>query len=192
MIAVTTPQEIQAEIDRTRASLSEDVDRLTDKVSPSKVVGRRVDSIKDTASSVRERVMGSASSAGDSVSSAGGSIGSAASSVGDAASNAPQIARQRTQGNPFAAGIVAFGVGMLVSSLLPASEKEQQLASAAQDKATELSGPLQDKAKEIAGNLQQPAQEAAEAVKAKATDAASSTVDEAKSAAQDVKEPMQQ
>src|SRR5437899_2903318 len=135
---MSTPQEIQAEIDRTRASLSQDVDRLTDKVSPSKVVGRRVDSIKGTATSVRDRVMGTASSAGDSVSSAGGSISSAASSVGDVASSAPQMARHRAQGNPFAAGIVAFGVGMLVSSLLPASQKEQELASAAQDKATEL------------------------------------------------------
>lgn len=192
MSEVTTPQEIQREIDRTRESLSQDVDRLSDKVSPSKVVGRRVDSIKGTAGSVRDRVMGSASSAGDSVSNAGGSISSAASSVGDAASNAPQAARRQAQGNPFAAGIVAFGVGMLVASLLPASQQEQELASAAQDKATELSGPLQDKAKEIAGNLQEPAQQAAESIKAKATDAASTTVDQAKSSAQDVKEPMQQ
>jgi len=198
---MSTPEEIQRDIERTRQNLSADVDRLSDKVSPSKVVGRRVDSVKGAATSVKERIMGSddnsglrgaGSSMGSAASGVGDSLSSAASSVGDTVSNAPQQVRRQAQGNPLAAGLVAFGVGVLVSSLLPASQQEQKLAMAAQDKATELADPLKEKAKEVAGNLQEPAQQAAEQIKATASDAVTETTDQAKSSVADVKEPMQQ
>ena len=56
---MSSPEQIQAEIEQTRSSLSENVDRLGDKVSPSKVVGRRVDRVKESVGGVREKVMGS-------------------------------------------------------------------------------------------------------------------------------------
>ncbi|PZS35377.1 MAG: DUF3618 domain-containing protein [Pseudonocardiales bacterium] len=198
---MSSPEQIQREIERTRATLSADVDRLNDKVSPARVLGRRVDRIKGTATSVKERVMGSADDgnglrgAGDSVSSGASSakdaVSSAASTVTDAASAAPQTVRRQTQGNPMAAGVIAFGVGWLLSSLPPATEREQQVAKLAEDKAGELSEPLKEKAQEVADNLQQPLQQSVEQVKAVATDAAAQTVDEAKSAAADIKEPLQ-
>jgi len=186
---MSTPQEIQNDIERTRQSLSSDVERLTDKVSPSRVVGRRVESVKGTATSVKERIMGSSAGAARGT---GEAFGSAASSLGDAASGAPQAVRTQTQGNPLAAGLIAFGAGWLASSLVPASQKEQELAAAAQDKAGQLAEPLKQKAQEVAGNMQQPLQHAAEEIKSTATDAASETVDHAKSAASDVREPLQQ
>ena len=67
---MSSPEEIQEQIERTRAGLSADVDRLTEKVSPPRIVGRRVDSARSGISSLRERVMGSASTAKDSVGSA--------------------------------------------------------------------------------------------------------------------------
>lgn len=185
---MSSPEEIQREIEHTRRSLSSDVDRLSDKVSPSKVVGRRVDSIKGTAASVKDRVMGSTEGAR----SAGGSVTSAASNMTDAVGGAPQAARRQAAGNPFAAGLIAFGVGMLVSSLLPATQQEQDLAAAAQDKATELAGPLKEKAQEVASNLQGPLQDSAEQIKSTVTDAATQTAEHAKSAAQDVRAPLQQ
>jgi hypothetical protein len=76
------------------------------------------------------------------------------------------VARRQAQGNPLAAGLIAFGAGWLVSSLLPASRREQQLAEQARDKATELGQPLAEAAKqaatEVKNNLQEPARQAVE------------------------------
>ena len=85
------------------------------------------------------------------------------------------IVRQ-TQGNPLAAGLIAFGVGWLVSSLLPASEKEKQLAQQAETAVREhkdtLLEPAKQAAQEIGEQLKPAAQEAVESVKATAQDAA--------------------
>lgn len=202
---MSTPQQIQQEIDRTRATLSSDVDRLSDKVSPKRVVERRVDGIKGSARSVKEKVMGVSDSAAQNMSESAhsltGSASSAASSVGDTVSDvasnvaqtaqqAPQQLRQQAQGNPLAAGLIAFGVGWLVSSMLPASPVERELASAAQAKASDLVEPAKQAAQEVASNLQEPAQHAVEEVRSTATEAASQTAEQAKSAADEVKAPL--
>ena len=202
----TTPEQIQQDIEGTRRALSQDVDRLSEKVSPGRVVSRRVDRLKSGASSMREKVMGSVpdpkkvtaatsdaagsglASAKDTVGSAASTVGDAASTVGDAVTGAPQAVKQQTQGNPLGAGLVAFGIGLVLSSMVPASAREKNLASEAQDKAM---GPLQDKAKEMASELQGSVQESAEQVKQVATNAASDTADQARSAVDDVKEPLQ-
>ena len=74
-----------------------------------------------------------------------------------------------------AAGLIAFGVGALVGSLLPASGAEQQAATKVKDAATPV---LSDAAKQVSGNLKEPAQQAVEAVKGTATDAAATVKDE--------------
>ena len=106
------------------------------------------------------------------------------------ATSAPTAARQKTQGNPLAAGLIAFGTGWLISSLLPASEKEKQAASTVKDKASEHSDTLTAPLKEAAGNakenLQGPAQDAVASVKGTAADAASTVKDEAAHAKDDV------
>lgn len=188
---MSSPEEIQADIERTRANLSTDVDRLSEKVAPGKVLGRRVENVKSSVSSVRDRVMGSADD-GSGLRGAGDSLSSKALDLTSAASSAPQAVRQRTQGNPLAAGIIAFGVGMLISSLAPASQAEQQLAQNAEEKAKELAEPLKQTGQEMAENLKAPVQESVQQVKDSATQAAQDTADHAKSAAQDVKAPMQQ
>lgn len=181
---MSSPEEIQREIEQTRTALSGDVDRLTEKVSPGRVVSRRVDKVKDGVASVRERVMGSADN-GSGVHRAGGSLSSAADSAKETIGSAPQTVRRQTQGNPLAAGLIAFGVGMLVSSLAPASDAEQQLASSAESKAKDLAEPLKQAGQQLAQDLKEPMQDAVEQVKSTASDAASDTTDQAKSAARD-------
>jgi hypothetical protein len=191
---MTSPEQIQARIDATRESLSTDVDRLTEKVSPAAVVGRRVDRIKGSASSLREKVMGAMPDTGQLASPASG-VQSAAGSAADAVSAAPSAVRQQAQGSPLAAGLIAFGAGMLVSALIPPSRREQDLASraeeAAKQKAQELRGPVQEKAQQVAADLKDSAQHSAEQVKQIATDAAQATTQQAQSHAQDVKQTMQ-
>ena len=128
--------------------------------------------------------MGSASDAADT----GQQV---ATTMGDAVTNAPNAVARKAQGSPIAAGLIAFGAGLLVSSLLPASRVEQQAAEKVKDTAQPMVDDLTDTAKEVAGNLKEPAQQALEEVKSTATDAAATVKDEAASAADDVKSQAQ-
>jgi gas vesicle protein len=121
-----------------------------------------------------------------------GGVQNAASTVGDTASTAAVKTKRAAQGNPLAAGVVAFGLGWLVSSLLPASQKERELAHTVKDQAqpaVQAAGQQAGQAlSEIKDNLQEPAQQAAQSVKDTATDAAGTVKGEARSAAADVKD----
>ena len=218
MTTASDPEQIRREIERTQAALSQDVDALTDKVTPGKIVERRVDRARDAATKLKEKVMGSdphgsggyggggvrsaasqtadrvsgtassaASSVQDAAASAAGTVQDAASTAADAVQQAPQAIRRQTRGNPLAAGLIAFGAGWLVSSLLPASRREQELGDQAKQVAQEKVQPvLQQVAGEVGDNLREPVQQAAESVKATAQDAKETVADEGRSAAQDV------
>lgn len=172
-----SPEEIRAEIDRTRAELGSDVDALAEKVTPSKIVGRQADKVRGALGSVKDRVIGAADSAQGS-----------ASSTGDTLSDASHQAVDKAKGNPLAVGLIAFGVGWLAASLVPASTKEKELASQVKDAAQPLVHKATDAAKGVAENLREPAQDAVAAVKETATDAAQNVKSDAASAAADVKD----
>lgn len=202
MSTSTDPDEIRADIERTRAELSADVDALEDKVSPSAVLHRRTDRLRSSVQSVRERVMGTAHDAGHHTASgahhAGSSVRSAASgavgtvgekvgAVGEKMGEAPTAIRRQTEGNPLAAGVIAFGVGWLAGSLIPASQTEQRAAAAVKEKAKPLVDEAKDVASQVAGELKPAAQEAMQTVKDRATDAAASLKDEGRSEVEGLK-----
>jgi Protein of unknown function (DUF3618) len=205
------PEVIRQQIEDTRRELSYDVDALNEKVNPARVVDRRMTAAKGRMSSVKEKVMGSAQhtsaqtqgrasnlagSVQGTASDVAGSVQGAASTAAGAVQQAPDAIVRQTQGNPLAAGLIAFGVGWLVSSLLPATQKEQQLAQQAETALKEnkdaLLAPAKQAAQEIGDELRPAAQQAAEEVKATAQDAAQTVKDEGQSAAQDVKGQAQQ
>lgn len=179
------PDQIRAEIEATRGDLSSNVNALADSVNPGSVARRQVDKMGDRLSFVKEQVMGSGDSSGD-------AAAGAKDSMREAASSPTSAAAQRTRGNPLAAGLIAFGTGVLLGSLLPSSKAEQQAATVVKDKAQPLTENLTDAAKGVATDLKEPAAEAAESVKAKATGAAGTVKDEAQSTAGDVKSSSQQ
>jgi uncharacterized protein YukE len=200
------PEVIRRQIEDTRRELSYDVDALNEKVNPARVVDRRMTAAKGRVSRVKERVMGSAhdtsartqgvaSNAAGSVqgaaSSAADSVQSAASSAAETVQQTPDMIVRQTQGNPLAAGLIAFGVGWLVSSLLPATDKERQLAqqaeTAVKDNKDALLAPAKQVAQEIGEELKPAAQQAVEEVRSTTQDAAQTVKDEGQSAAQDVK-----
>lgn len=185
------PDAIRADIEQTRANLSRDVNALGEAVAPSTMARRQVDKVKDKAVGVKDRVMGSASDAGDSASHLAHGVGDSASgmvhAVGDKAGDAKVAARRKTQGNPMAAGLVALGAGWLLGSLMPATQKEKELAQTAKDKAEPALQEAQAVAKETADHLKEPAQRAATSVKETAQDAVSHVKSEAQVAAQDVR-----
>jgi gas vesicle protein len=175
------PDQIRDEIERTRADLSQNVNTLADTANPAHAAKRQADKVKGAVFGAKDRVMGS-------VGDAGSGIGSAQSTVSDAVTDAPRQLRTRTAGNPLAAGLIAFGVGWLAASLLPASQAEQQAATKVKDAAAPM---VTDAAKQVADHLKEPAQQAVESVKDTATDAATTVKDEGSSAAGDVKNQVQ-
>jgi hypothetical protein len=209
------PDEIRADIERTRAELSDDVDALADTANPKNIAKRQASRVKQAAVGVKEHIMGSSDDDTDS-----GRVGDAkyavqdkasdakyavqekaadakyalqdkASSVGDAVSNAPAQIKQRARGNPLAAGLIAFGAGLLVSSLIPSSQREQEAVSTLQEKAEPLKEKATEAAKEVASNLQEPAQQAAQSVKETAAEGVQTVKDEGASAKQDVQGQVQ-
>ncbi|WP_243704858.1 hypothetical protein [Micromonospora sp. KC723] len=107
-----------------------------------------------------------------------------------------QVIRRRSEGSPLAAGVIAFGVGMLVSSLVPASRREQELATQVREKADEHGGVVKEKlgevATELGDELRGPARQATEAVRDTAQDAVRTVRDDTRSAAHDVKDQARQ
>jgi gas vesicle protein len=181
------PEAIRQEIEETRSNLSSDVDALADKVSPSSIVQRRTERVKGMARKVKDSVMGAAEDARshvtDAASNVGDKVGGKASQFGDA----PHKAVDKAKGNPMAVGVIAFGLGLLAASLIPASEKEKELAQTAKDKAAPLVDDLKETAKGVAQDLKEPAKQAADSVKGTAADAVSNVKDDATSQAKDVK-----
>jgi hypothetical protein len=185
------PDAIRADIEATRARLGTNVDAVADKVTPSNIVHRQTDKVKDAVFGVKDRVMGAADTATSNVHSvagnAGQGIGSTIGDAGSAIADAPHQAAVKTQGNPFAAGLIAFGAGLLVSSLIPPSQKEREAAEALKQAAEPVTTQLTEAAKDMAEGLREPAQEAVENVKATATDAVQTVKDEGQGSVEDVK-----
>ncbi|MCC3280058.1 DUF3618 domain-containing protein [Arthrobacter sp. zg-Y40] len=182
------PDEIRADIEATRRRLGTNVDAVADKVTPSHIVQRQTDKVKDKVFGVKDKVMGVADSMGNSASNAGGSVSDGMSAAGSAVSDAPGRVVNKAQGNPMAAGLIAFGAGLLAASLIPASEKERVAADNIKTAAQPMTDELAGAAKEMAEGLKEPAQEAMDNIKSTATDAAQNVKSEGQAAAADVKD----
>ena len=182
------PDAIRADIEATRARLGTSVDAVADKVTPSNIVHRQTDKAKEAVIGVKDKIMGTAGNATSHLHSAAGSTGSAVGDAGSAITDAPHRAAVKTQGNPLAAGLIAFGAGLLVSSLIPPSQKEREAAEALKNAAEPVTSQLTDAAKEMVQGLQEPARDAMENVKETATDAVQTVKDEGQNAVSDVKD----
>ena len=196
------PDAIRADIEATRARLGTNVDAVADKVTPSNIVHRQTGKVRDAVFGVKEKVMGTADHTTHSatgslhhaahtttsgVHQATDAAGNALHDAGEKIADAPHQVAAKTQGNPLAAGLIAFGAGLLVSSLIPPSEKEREAADALKTAAEPVTTQLTEAAKDMAQGWKEPAQEAMENVKTTATDAAQHVKDESQTAAHDVK-----
>lgn len=178
-----TPEEIRARIDRSRNEVSGDVDALAEKVSPSSMVDRQTTRAKAAIDDVKERLFGSEASSADS-----GAVGRAGEGAHDAAESIARTAK----GNPLAIGLIAFGVGALIASLIPASAPEKQAAAKVKEAAEPLMDEAKEAVKEAGERLKEPAAEAVQSVRETATDAGTRVSDEAQAAAGQVAGDAQQ
>lgn len=163
----SNPEQLRADIEDTRRELGGDVDALADKVRPSSIVDRQKAKVKGAVGRARDAVMGTASDA--------------ASTVGETVGELPQKAAQTTRGNPIAVGLIAFGVGLLAASMLPATSKERELAESAKGIAEPAVDQLKQSAQTVADDMKEPAKRAAESVKDAAQGAAHNVKDAASS-----------
>lgn len=179
-MTMSEPDRIREEIEANRAELGVDVDALTDKVSPSKIAQRQGDRARGAMNRVRERVMGAAPSTDD--------VKGKTAELGEEAKQKGRAVVDKAEGNPLAVGLIAFGVGLLAASLIPASDAERRAAAKAKDAAAPVIDEMKDAAKETADNLKEPARDPVETVKDAAAQAGSEVKDEAQGAASDVRD----
>lgn len=167
----TRSDELTREIDATRGRMDHTLDDIGDRAGPGRLKQRMRGAVENT----RDTIMGTAGDARD-------SVGSTAGDTADAI-------RDRSQGNPLAAGLVAFGAGLLAGSVLPESRTKNRLAHEVQSKAQ---GPvrehLQHSAEEVSDRVGERAGEAKDRVVGEGRDAKDEVVGDAQQRAGDVKE----
>jgi len=172
----TSTEELSSDIAETRRELAQDVDALQDRVSPSAIIERRKSAVRGRLASAKDRIMGT----GQSVMGTGqGSL----QGVTSATSSAGSAIEERVEGSPLAAGLIAFGAGLVIAGLIPASKVEAQGAQRLKEAAQEHGEPLIDQAKstaqEVGEQLKEKASEAAEEVKSSAQESAERVKEEA-------------
>jgi hypothetical protein len=190
------PDEIRADIEATRRGMDRTLDEIEDRVSPRRIAERRTERVRSGWARVRESVMGSpdpygpdgwADRARGAAEGASERVRSSADSAMDTVREAPQAARRQAEGNPLAAGLIAFGAGLLAASVLPRTEAEGRAA----DELSERIEPLREQAatvgRELAEQAKGRAQEAVEATKETAAEAAEAVKEEAQGSAQAVR-----
>jgi hypothetical protein len=106
-------------------------------------------------------------------------------------SSPSEMVAERVEGSPLVAGMVAFGLGFIAGSILPATGRERDLARSVEPQVERLAQGVADTARSAGEHLAPVVQEEATAVKDDATRGASAVADSAKqeaaAARQDVK-----
>jgi len=176
-----SPEELRRDIEETRAELGGTLDAIGDRVSPGRIIERRTNRARQGVQRVRERVMGAAHDAG-------ATSKEQLSATVDTVREAPQAAREGTQGSPLVAGGLAFGIGFLIASIAPRTRTESQAVSAIGDHIQPLKEELAGAGQHVVENLKEPTREAASNVKEAAAAGGREVADQARSGVQDTAE----
>jgi gas vesicle protein len=191
-----TTGELRRDLDDQRDEIARTVDEIQNRVSPGRVWARGSFRMRHRVTDWKDQIMGNDQPYYSSGYRSGSSYGSEAggSTVGDrfadakeSVAGAPEALRRQTQGNPLAAGLIAFGAGLLVSSLIPETEQEQKLAEGVQPFVSDVVGEARQAAQSVAQELKEPAEQAMQQVKDVAQQAASDVRDTAQSGVEEVR-----
>ncbi|WP_018500590.1 DUF3618 domain-containing protein [Parafrankia discariae] len=134
----TTPDEIRADIEATRAQLGHDLDELSDRISPHKVAGR-------TAAGVKDKVAGAGSALKPKLDEA---TVRARGTAGHAATAAQQTAHRQLDAHPQVADVLHRTTATAGSAMTVGREKAAQTAAAGRAKAGPLITAGRDRARE--------------------------------------------
>ena len=160
-----TTEGLKRDIETNRAAMSETLEAIGDRVSPGRVIERRRNRMVLWVQGAKDKVMGTAEDLT-------GRVSDTAHQLGDAPHAATDTVRSGVRGTPLVAGGIAFGIGVLLGSVLPASGTERRLGQQARQAIEPVEGELRDMGREIADHLREPVQDAVETVKESAQEKA--------------------
>ena len=179
-----TAEDLRQDLEHQRESVGRDLEAIGDRVSPGRMVERRRMAVRQSFGRARDAVMGARDTAA-------GRTQHAASTVGDVVTSTPQAIQSQTQGNPMAAGLVAFGLGALAGSILPTTRREEQAVAQVQPALESAAGELADGAQSLVSSAKEHAAEGAEHLKETVRGAAESVKADAQGSTQSTATPAQ-
>lgn len=204
----TTEDELRREAAMERDRMGDTLEAIGDRLSPERMVERRRAAVGRTWYRVRTSVMGSpdyeepatarmreqargtAQSAMDTAKegaqTAADTAKQAAQGVQRGIQQTPETIKEQAAGNPIAAGLVAFGTGMLLASLLPKSQTEERVAQQARPELEGAMEQLKSAGQDVAGQAKEHAQDAAEELRSHGTDAASNVAEQTRDSSREV------
>jgi len=191
----TTELELRRAAEEDRMRMAGTLEAIGDRLSPERVVERRKAAVGMRLRRVRVAIMGSpdyveptTQASRDKASDVASSAAGTARAVADKVQHAPEAVAETTAGNPLAAGLIAFGAGLLLATAFPTTETEQHLIQEAQPQIERAKEELRDAGQQLSGDVRDEAKRAVDETKSTGKEAMSNVVDEAKSSAQTVKE----
>jgi len=180
-----TPEELRGQLASKRDDLTRDLEAIGDRVSPGRVIERRQASVRMRVTDMTDRVMGVKDAASDHLHQGATTT---ADTMTDAVHRVGDTTRGRTEGNPLAAGMVAFGLGIVAASVFPATRREKQMAAQAQPALESAVAEIAPAAQQIVDEVRPVAENAMADVRDDAKEASAHVKDEASDAAAEVKE----
>jgi hypothetical protein len=190
--------ELREDIEQKRHDIGYTVDQIQNRVSPGRVTARGRYRARRWFIDTKDRLMGndqpsySWESPSQGLAQRAEAMTDRASEIVSEAketiSQAPGMMRQQTRGNPLAAGLVAFGGGMLVGTLLPETNVEARAARRLEPAVSSVASEAGEIGREITEDVKASAGEAMEEVKDTAVTAAEGVKEEARQAADRAKE----
>lgn len=207
---------LRERIEERRSDITETVEQIENRIMPGRIVARRSNRVRRTMSGWKDAVLGSdddpshrrdpwdAYRSGPAVGAhvehgehggpagrAGTAVATAHSTLGDTVHDAPEAVRQRTTGNPLTAGAVALGIGWIVGSALPKTQREQALAHRVEPVLGEAAHGVVEQGKALAEELREPAHDAIDHVQRTGAGAAGELSEEATGAVRSVRHDAQ-
>lgn len=169
--------ELRRDIDHRRDRISDTVDQIENRVSPSHVAARQKYRVTSRLSRWKDNIMGT----GDDMSDRAGEV---AGDMADTVRQAPQAIERQTRGNPLAVGLIAVGAGALAATLIPESRQERKLARQMEPQIQGAVSQAKEMGRDIVEDVKDSASEGMDRVKAEAKNAG----EDLKSEAQDARE----
>ena len=183
----TSEVELRHEADAQRARMSDTLEAIGDRVSPERMVERRKAAIGNGVKNARNAIMGSRDYEEPRIAQARDKAGDAMRTATDRVQHAPEMVAEQARGNPLAAGLVVFGAGLLIATMFPETDTEQNVVAAAQPQIQHATEQLREAGTEVAHDAQQHGQDAAAELRAVGTDAVAAVKEQAQTSAAQVK-----
>jgi len=160
--------------------MGDTLEAIGDRLSPDRIIERRKAAVGQGFRRVKDTVMGSPDYQEP-------MPRRVMHSASDAVRSGPSMLADQARGNPIAVGVVAFGAGLLLATVMPKSEAESRVMEEVQPQMQNAMSELKDAGRELASGVQEHARDAGEQLKEAGSEAASNVKGQAQASAEDMK-----